>query len=75
MYPGEAVNLCFNGLFAVEVAAEVAEAIKPGDAIGLADGALVIHDAEADPATDELLPGWFFTGCVEGNLAEVDIRR
>lgn len=75
VFPGEAVNLCFNGLFATEVDAAVAAAIKPGDAVGLAAGALVIHDAEADPATDELLPGWFFTGCVEGNLVEIDIRR
>lgn len=75
VHPGEAVNLCFNGLFAVEVGAEVAALIKPGDKVGLAEGALVIHDAAADPATDEELVGWFFTGCTEGKLAEVDIRR
>lgn len=72
VFPGEAVNLCFNGLFATEVAAEVAEAVKPGDKVGLKDGALVIH---ADGGTDEELAGWFFTGCVEGSLVEIDIRR
>ena len=72
VYPGEAVNLCFNGLFAVEVATEVAEAVKPGDKVGLDTGALVIHE---EGGTDEELVGWFFTGCVEGNLVEVDIRR
>lgn len=75
VYPGEAVNLCFNGLFAVEVAPEVAAAVKPGDKVGVADGALVIHNASADPATDEELPGWFFTGLTEGALVEIDVRR
>lgn len=72
VHPGEAVNLCFNGLFAVEVAPEVAAAVKPGDAVGLDAGALVIHE---EGGSDELLADWFFTGCVEGSLVEIDIRR
>lgn len=72
VFPGEAVNLCFNGLFATEVAAEVAAAVKPGDKVGLEDGALVIFE---DGGTAEELKDWFFTGCVEDNLVEIDIRR
>lgn len=75
--PGEAVNLCFNGLFAVEVEAEVAEAIKPGSPVGLAEGKLVVFEEpeQGQEASSERLEDWFFTGCVEGLLAEVDIRR
>lgn len=72
VYPGEAVNLCFNGLFATEVEAQVAEAVKPGDKVGLKAGKLVIHE---EGGTDAELHGWFFTGCVEGTLVEIDIRR
>ena len=75
--PGEAVNLCFNGLFAAEVGAEVVAAIKPGAPVGLAEGALVVYEApaEGEEATSERVADWFFTGCVEGDLAEIDIRR
>lgn len=72
VFPGEAVNLCFNGLFAVEVGTEVAAAVTPGAQVGWDNGALVVH---ADGGTSVAIPDWFFTGCVEGGLAEVDIRR
>lgn len=67
--PGEAVNLCFNGFMAVEVEAAVASAVKPGDKVGLTSGKLVVA------GTDNVLSGWYFTGCTEGNLVEIEIRR
>lgn len=70
--PGEAVNLCFNGLFAAEVGADVVAAIKPGAPVGLKDGALVVF---VEGGTATRIADWFFTGCVEGELAEIDIRR
>ena len=67
--PGEAVNLCIRGLVAVDVGATVAAAVKPGAKVGLTGGALVVAgDTNA-------IPNWYFTGCVEGTLAEIDIRR
>lgn len=67
--PGEAVNLCFNGFMAVEVDATVAAAVKPGDKVGLTSGKLVVA------STSNILAGWYFTGCVEGSLVEIEIRR
>ena len=67
--PGEAVNLCFNGFMAVEVASAVAAVVTPGAKVGLTLGALVVA------GTDNALTGWYFTGCVEGTLVEIEIRR
>lgn len=77
VHPGEAVNLCFEGLFAVEVEAEEAAKIIPGAKVGWAEGKLVVFEepAEGEEATSVAIPGWFFTGCTEGVLAEVSIVR
>lgn len=70
--PGEAVNLCFNGLFAIEISAEEAAKVTPGAKVGFNAGAIVVH---VESGSDTVIPNWFFTGCTEGSLVEVDIRR
>ena len=67
--PGEAVNVCFEGLVAVEVESAVIANIVPGAKVGLTAGKLVVGTA------DNAIDGWFFTGSVDGTLAEIDIRR
>lgn len=72
----EAFNLMLDGYVAIELdEAHTAAQALPGKklAIILATGKLTTFDKVATGILE--MPGYFFTGIVEGNLAEIEIRR
>ena len=64
--PGEAVNCCIRGFVAVELDTAATPAVN---------AAVKLNAGKPSVATGTAISNFYFTGCVEGTLAEIEIRR